>query len=242
VWALQWLLPQLPDCATRLVDVFGGGGSVTANRPDGWRGWYNDIDADLVRWVRLVADDPEEAQRLAGRWHDTADDFLRALTSDCPGAWALLQQCSWGATGTHRNPRSTWRATVWRNYVPSLPARSRAWSGVRITCRDFREVIPECGAQDMLYLDPPYVHDARVGVAHYGDHEMTDADHSAMLKLAIAHPGPVMISGYPSDLYDDALAGWTRSERPGWNGTTRRKVEVVWRNYELRDLWTRCDA
>jgi len=240
--ALRWLLPQFPtDDDLRLVDVFGGSGVVVANRPPGWRGWYNDLESDIVSWLRMIVEDPENAQRLAKRWQDTDESFAEALQSECPSAWVFRTACSWGAMGKGRNDIRSNRKCEdrWGNYVASIPYRAMSFERVRITCRDFRDVIPECGAQDMLYLDPPYLHGTRGNGPNAAEylHEMTDADHSAMLELALAHPGPVMISGYPSDLYDDALAEWHRLSRRGWTPKNINKTEVTWRNYREPDLW-----
>lgn len=84
---------------------------------------------------------------------------------------------------------------------------------------------------ELVYLDPPYVHSTRKDVALY-THEMTDAQHLAMLDLAAAIPAMVAISGYRSAMYDDARSrhGWRRID---FNAMTRRgvAVESLWMNY-----------
>lgn len=84
---------------------------------------------------------------------------------------------------------------------------------------------------ELVYLDPPYVHSTRKDVALYR-FEMTDAQHVAMLDLAASIPAMVAISGYRSKLYDDAAAahGWRRID---FNAMTRRgvAVESLWMNY-----------
>ena len=53
-----------------------------------------------------------------------------------------------------------------------------------------------------------------------------------VLDALLAHPGPVVLSGYACDLYDDALAGWHRTEiRTATHGGLPR-TEILWRNHE----------
>ena len=87
----------------------------------------------------------------------------------------------------------------------------------------------------LFYLDPPYLHETRAAKAAYA-HEMGKADHADLLRLIGGVKGKVMLSGYRSDLYDAALAGWTRHEfdianhAAGGNGK-RRMVECLWCNF-----------
>ena len=88
--------------------------------------------------------------------------------------------------------------------------------------------------ETLFYLDPPYMHSTRTSVgsgAKYYRFEMSDEDHSEMLSIANSVEGHVVISGYASDLYDDALADWDRytikARASGRRGTVIRE-EVVW--------------
>jgi DNA adenine methylase len=65
---------------------------------------------------------------------------------------------------------------------------------------------------------------------------MSEADHIELLELVRQVRGKVMLSGYPSALDDDALAGWKRHEwvRPsdaGGGRTKARRAEVLWTNW-----------
>ena len=57
-----------------------------------------------------------------------------------------------------------------------------------------------------------------------------------MLDMLLDLKGKVILSGYQSSLYDDALAGWNRHARGMANhaagGESKRKItEVVWCNF-----------
>jgi len=108
-------------------------------------------------------------------------------------------------------------------------------SGVIIENTDALKLIRHRDDPDTLfYLDPPYLHDTRTSVATGGDsyrHEMTDDQHREMLDLIRSLRGMVILSGYPSRLYDEALRGWQRIEIKARASSQRGSVartEVLW--------------
>ena len=65
---------------------------------------------------------------------------------------------------------------------------------------------------------------------------MTERDHQELLDLLRSVTGKVMLSGYPSPLYEQALAGWTRHtfdlpNNAASGDTKDRETEVVWCNF-----------
>jgi DNA adenine methylase len=65
---------------------------------------------------------------------------------------------------------------------------------------------------------------------------MTREQHEAFLSVATRCEGKIMISGYPSELYDTRLAGWNRKEvqlpnNAAGGAEKRRMTEVLWMNY-----------
>lgn len=52
------------------------------------------------------------------------------------------------------------------------------------------------------------------------------------MKAVLKHPGPVMISGYESDLYNEYLKGWRKEYKETVAEAGRKRVEVLWMNYE----------
>ena len=61
---------------------------------------------------------------------------------------------------------------------------------------------------------------------------MTDADHRDLLDALKAHKGPVILSGYESDLYNDALKDWRKDEAVAQAQTATKRREVLWMNFE----------
>lgn|GEM_PF-2481023 len=80
----------------------------------------------------------------------------------------------------------------------------------------------------LIYADPPYSLSTR-SKRQYAD-EMTDADHLELLDALDNHPGPVLVSGYGCDLYDERLRCWDRYESQACAQNGKRRVEVLWLN------------
>lgn len=128
-------------------------------------------------------------------------------------------------------------ATDWARLPESLAQVARRFQGVTIEQRPALEVMAQHdGPATLHYLDPPYVHatrssrfDGRNDYHGYA-HEMTDADHAALLEAARGLAGMVVLSGYPHPLYDAALPGWARHEREALADGARPRVEALWLN------------
>ncbi|EKA0077529.1 DNA adenine methylase [Salmonella enterica] len=84
----------------------------------------------------------------------------------------------------------------------------------------------------LVYSDPPYLPETRTSRARYR-HEYTIADHERLLACLMSLPEnvSVILSGYPSRLYDETLVGWRSKE---FQAMTRGGVrtEKIWMNYQ----------
>lgn len=83
-----------------------------------------------------------------------------------------------------------------------------------------------------LYCDPPYLPCTRTSRARYR-YEYSEQDHIDLLKMLLSLPDNVnvILSGYPSQMYDDLLSSWRTHE---YQSMTRGGVrtEKIWMNYE----------
>ena len=108
---------------------------------------------------------------------------------------------------------------------------------VHSCCHEYLAGFPFDGSE-LVYSDPPYLHGTRKS-AHRYRHDYEDADHEALLTLLGGLPCAVMVSGYPSALYDDLLAGW-RSVSLQVMNQAGVVTEKVWFNFEPdRVHWAR---
>jgi DNA adenine methylase len=82
---------------------------------------------------------------------------------------------------------------------------------------------------ELVYSDPPYLQHTRTSKRRYRfDYE--EADHIELLELLKTLPCHVMLSGYPSALYDGLLSGWGSLELQVMNQAGVR-TEKLWFNF-----------
>jgi len=87
----------------------------------------------------------------------------------------------------------------------------------------------------LCYCDPPYLLSTRTSNSRYR-HDYNDLDHERLLNtlllLSSTYPNvSIILSGYPSDYYNEKLIGWHTSE---FQVMTRGGVrtEKIWMNYQ----------
>jgi DNA adenine methylase len=128
------------------------------------------------------------------------------------------------------------QVSAWLTAVEGLPAVHRRLRRAAVLCRPAVEVIrSQDGPGTLFYCDPPYLHETRVAPDAYA-FEMAEADHRELLDVLRQVTGKVMLSGYPSALYDGALAGWNRHTFDLPNNAAAgkakgRETEVLWCNF-----------
>lgn len=93
-----------------------------------------------------------------------------------------------------------------------------------------REHADELGPEWLVYLDPPYLPETRVRRRLYR-YEMTKAQHVELLKIATRLRCGVMISGYWSTLYGEALRGWSVARRRVRTRGGSWRTEHLWSNF-----------
>ena len=91
---------------------------------------------------------------------------------------------------------------------------------------------------ELIYCDPPYLSSTRKRSRVYR-HDLTEADHGALLDALVQLPCLVTISGYASTLYESRLQGW-HSIRFSAKAHDSVREEWLWANYripeELHDM------
>ena len=90
----------------------------------------------------------------------------------------------------------------------------------------------EKSGRTLIYADPPYLHSTRSSRKRYR-YEYGEADHVGLIEVLRSVPAFVMISGYPSPLYDELLGDWRTFE---FQAMTRGgpRTEKLWMNFESK--------
>lgn len=249
-WRLApWIISQMP--AHRVyVEPFGGAASVLMRKPRSYAEVYNDLDDEVVNLFRILRSD--RAQELVEMlWltpfaetefqqsYDAVDDPVerarRLVVRSFMGFGSNGHQRRTGFR-SNSNRSGTTPARDWRNSPDALAAIIDRLMGVVIQSRDARDVmVSHDGPQTLHYVDPPYVSGTRDAGADYA-HELTDADHLALLDTLRGLGGKVILSGYAHPLYDDGLANWRRVEARAHADGARERTEVLWLNFEQEGL------
>lgn len=256
-WLLApWIISHFPEHRI-YVEPFGGAASVMLRKPPAYAEVYNDLDGDVVNLFRVLQDQASGAEllrRLEVTPYARAEFELGWDASDDPieTARRLIIRAFMGfgsnahsdlgrghkTTGFRANSSrsGTTPAHDWANYPDTLQAVIARMRGVTIERRPALQVMAAHDRPDTLhYVDPPYVHGTRnranpYDPKHQYRHEMTDADHGALLAALRGLSGMVVLSGYPHPLYDDALGDWARIEREALADGARPRTEVLWLN------------
>jgi hypothetical protein len=90
---------------------------------------------------------------------------------------------------------------------------------------------PGFGERAFVYLDPPYLMNTRKSQRDLYAHELSDDDHRRLLDIILNLRCMVAISGYWSEMYNDALASWRSSTFQTMTRGGSPATEYLWMNY-----------
>lgn len=244
-WALApWIVQYLPRMP-HYVEPFCGSAAVFFNLP--WKPKHavlNDLSGDIVNLFRVIRERGDELAALVEMTPWAREEYRESYqTTDDPlerarrflvrvwqshGSYAVAGCNTWSIGpiddgGTPRNygwrrlPRiiAHYTDTLWDAHIANEPALDIITQYAR--------------ASVLIYADPPYPKSLRKDKI-YTEDNMTDADHILLLDALDAHPGPVVLSGYRCELYDQRLARWhsVTTQAQAEKGNTR--TEVLWLN------------
>lgn len=94
----------------------------------------------------------------------------------------------------------------------------------------FLESYPFTGGE-FVYLDPPYLLEARRSQRPIYAYEYTRQQHVELLEIIRGLPCNVAISGYKSEMYDRHLKGWRLVTFEAMTRGGKLATECVWMNY-----------
>jgi DNA adenine methylase len=244
-----WILKHFPPHRC-YVEPFGGAAGVLLLKPRSPAEVYNDLDGDVVNFFRVVRDPltrkalrhacvftPYARAEFDQAWEQTDDPVERARRTAVRASMGFGSAgATKGVTGFRIDTRRAYATAQddWADYPSNLAAIGRRFERVLIECRPAVEVLLQHDAVDTLhYVDPPYVHSTRGMRGRAYRHEMSDCEHRELLDVLGRLRGMVLLSGYDSSLYADALPGWrrhsTRARISAGRGTAIRE-EVLWMN------------
>ena len=225
-WSIAgWIVNFFPEHHSYLEPFFGSG-AVLFNKPRSNIETVNDLDGDVVNLFEWIKKDPE---KLAHEiyWTPYArqayeDAFALVPEDSLQKAVNFYIKLNMGHGFRTNGEKVGWKNDVqgrerayaaldWKHLPGKIMEAAERLRGVQIENRPALDVIARFNFPSVLvYLDPPYVLSTRHGKQY--KHEMDDTGHNELMDVALAHRGPLLISGYDNEIYNDRLRGWYKEE------------------------------
>lgn len=235
------------------VEPYCGSLAVLLAKPRSPMETVNDLDGDLMTFWRVLREQPADLVRVCALTphsraeHQAAYDHDSDL-GDLERARRVWVQLTQGRAGSRKR-------TGWRHYVNPggssigmpdyldgyvgrmLPAAERL-AGTSLESMPALDLVAKYGAEPkvLLYVDPPYLGSTR-NSGGYVVEMAGEGDHRTLAAALRACRAAVVLSGYPSDLYDrDLYADWDRvtfKAGTGQSHTWENRTEVLWSNRPL---------
>jgi DNA adenine methylase len=250
----RWILSYAREHRVYIEPFLGGGSVLLAKVPSPVE-IINDLNSDLSNlWNVLKSDElfPEFLVRVRSTpfgiesWKHARDQLAGRPESrlDRAKAYFVCSRLSRGGQGESFMTHSTRtrrgmpeNESAWLSAIENLPDVHERLRGVTLLQpTPAIDVIRQYDEADaLIYCDPPYVADSRSGIGQYGDHEMSDEEHRQLLEVLRQCQGHVLLSGYSSKLYDEALHDWACFElvmpADSAGGKAKgRRIERLWSN------------
>jgi DNA adenine methylase len=236
------------------VEPFCGSLSVLlAKRPSRME-TVNDLDRELVTFWRVLRERPEDLERMCALTPHARSEYADVLEASPANEELEVARRVWVRLTQGRGAQLR-RTTGWRYFKDphgsnvSMPGYLEAYrtrlapcldrlAQVSLECRPALELIAEYGRFEdaLLYVDPPYLGETRNWGNQYRHEMRDDAEHREMAEALHAARAAVVLSGYPSPLYDELFVGWDRismAARTTPGGDAGERTEVLWSNRPL---------
>lgn len=251
-WSLaQWIISFFPEGYEKIVylEPFLGSGAVFFNKRPGTVETINDLNGDVVNLFRVLRDRPEDLKRVLDLTPYSREEYDLSF-DPCEDPLEQARRFIVRTTqviGARLNEKSGWRnhkqmkiggtACKWGGITDTIDIAAKRLRGsttnlVQMERMDALRLIERYDSTDVLmYLDPPYVRSSRKSGRLY-THEMDDSDQIKMLDLICRSRAKIVLSGYPSELYDTYLSGWRSFSAVSQTTSGEKATEMLWLNYE----------
>lgn len=239
-WTLaEWIISHFPPHDLYLEPFFGSGGVFFTKAPSAIE-VISDLNGEIVHFFQILRDQTDALIRaiLLTPYAESEYEsvFDNHLVNDVERArrFYIRLQMSWA---------NSWERDVFRrdrgikkrdscanlfSVIDHLYGAANRLKEAQIDCADAISQIQRYSRPEtLIYLDPPYVAQTRGQKTRY-ESEMTDEQHRELARAAKETPAMVIVSGYPSALYDDLYAGWTCVTRQAVDMINKPRTECLW--------------
>lgn len=237
----EWIISFFPK-HRHYVEPFGGAANILLVKEPSHMETYNDLNLAIVNFFRMLRVRPTELIEQIRLTPWARIEYERAFNEDekesaIELARRLYYRLTMSFSGQYHSHKSSWRRfnkgqkKMRPDYlIENLKAASERLLSVQIENRDALRLIAETDSEDTLfYLDPPYVFSTRTTSKAYS-HEMANDHHREFAELLYSLKGFVVLSGYPSALYEELFEskGWLRIDKAAKVLGGATKTECLW--------------
>lgn len=234
------------------LEAFGGGASVLLNKPPAEVEAYNDLDLKITRLFRVLQKQGREfVERVqfvpysecefesAAHYPPDASEVDKAVCDFIRWRQSFGGRGkTWSCTTKRARGGMAGDVNAWWTAIDQLPEIVERLRRVEILSQSAIEAIRRFDDADaLIYCDPPYVHETRAPNSRdvYGV-EMTEEEHYVLGEVLNRCVSKIVVSGYPSELYEDIFGSWRRVEFDIANHAAggrkkERKRETLWLNW-----------
>lgn len=243
-WGMAKQIVNLMPKHRSYLEPYFGSGAVLFNKQPSAIETVNDLDGDVVNFFRVLKEQSDELVELISLTpyaRDVFDDaHKRRGVTPLERAYEFVIRSRMGhgfktyeKTGfkidVYARERS-YCVDVWNKTPLLLRQGALRLKDVQIENRPALELIRKFNHDNVLiYVDPPYLLETRGGKQY--KFEMNEQDHIDLLDTLRNHKGYVILSGYPSEMYDIELKDWQRITRKSYNQNADARTEVLWCNF-----------
>lgn len=253
------LISLMPAHRVYMEPYFGSGAVFFAKTPARHE-IINDLDGAVVNFFSVLREQPEQLAEICRLSPYSRQEWESCREIDAPGLsdlerarrfWVRVNQSFSKAIGH----RTGWSITTARTQSTARSVESRIYAfhacahrlfGASIECCPGSELIERLATPDTLvYVDPPYLGITRrlgrgTRASDYRCDMGEPEEHEQLAKVLLATPATVVLSGYPSDLYDSLYGDWWHLDVPvsvhSSNAVTvarAARIERIWSNRDL---------
>lgn len=222
------------------LEPFFGSGAVLFAKPPSRHEIVNDLNGDIACFFRVLRDQPTELERACRLTPYSRSEYDEARLQPSDGLPDLERARRWWVRVNQSFGRTARRNTGWsrtiaqnhsapdtiHNRIARFARCAERLARVMIESKDAFDLILEIGTstradRTLIYLDPPYLAETRRTTEKSSqtsagkDYELDMGhvtDHMRLAELVSSIDAAVVLSGYPSALYDELYKGWYRHE------------------------------
>jgi len=261
-WFLaKWIISHFPKDYQNMtyVEPYCGGANVLLQKHParGWR-WstqpkqeiIGDVDPGVVCVLRMIRDLPiivvsrlrelpyskktfETALEKAKYPKHELDYAVNEIVLRRMSRGGLKQAFAWSERQRGGQPGDT---NAWQTFIDQVPTISERLESVKILNEPALNLVEWFDDKNVLmYCDPPYLQQTRQAKRVYVN-EMTQQGHEALAERLNKAKCKVLLSGYPSDSYEEWYSDWTMKKKQIANHASQQKkkqykTECLWMNF-----------